>query len=118
MVRLATLLEWGIYSFIFLLPWQTRLIWHSAKLNGGSWEYGSYSLYATELVLWPVLGLLLVWLIRQRRSVAFSSAVRLALQQPASRSYWLVAGFALLSGFSAFWSVGPGPARGTRVLFL
>ncbi len=41
--------------FLFLLPWQTRYIWKYGQLNGGYWEYGTGSLYATEILLWIIL---------------------------------------------------------------
>jgi hypothetical protein len=40
--------------FLFLLPWQTRWIFGSAFLNGNFWEYGTKSIYATELIIWMV----------------------------------------------------------------
>ncbi|MEK7607129.1 MAG: O-antigen ligase family protein [Patescibacteria group bacterium] len=40
------------YFFAFFLPWQTRLILFPGSLNNGVWEYGTVSLYATEIVLW------------------------------------------------------------------
>lgn len=43
-----------IYLFLFLLPWQTRLILRHGLLNGGSWEYGTIGIYATELILWLI----------------------------------------------------------------
>ncbi len=39
----------------FVLPWQTRWIYAAADLNGGFWEYGSGSLYGTEILLWLIL---------------------------------------------------------------
>ncbi len=41
--------------FLFLLPWQTRLIWHEGKLNGGHWEYGTLSFFVVEILLWLVV---------------------------------------------------------------
>ena len=46
--------------FLFLLPWQTRYIWHYGELNGGFWEYGTFSIYATEILLWIILALFFV----------------------------------------------------------
>ena len=43
--------EYLFYFFIFLLPWQTRLIIDEGWLNDGYWEYGTVSLYATDIVL-------------------------------------------------------------------
>jgi len=38
-------------AFLFLLPWQTRLIISSGSLNGEYWEYGTISLYAIDILL-------------------------------------------------------------------
>jgi len=46
--------------FLFLLPWQTRYIWKYGQLNGGYWEYGTGSLYVTEILLWVILVLFFV----------------------------------------------------------
>ncbi|MBU4332554.1 O-antigen ligase family protein [Patescibacteria group bacterium] len=53
--RLNKIIEWGMYLLVFLLPWQTRWIWHEGLLNGGAWEYGTYSLYGTEILLWVLV---------------------------------------------------------------
>ncbi len=41
--------------FLFLLPWQTRYIWQYGELNKGFWEYGTSSLYGTEILLWMII---------------------------------------------------------------
>ncbi|MDD5039698.1 MAG: O-antigen ligase family protein [Patescibacteria group bacterium] len=43
--------EYGIYLFVFFLPWQTRWIWHQGFLAGGHWEYGTCSLYLADIIL-------------------------------------------------------------------
>lgn len=55
------IIHYLFYLFLFLLPLQTRWIWRVRFINGGFWEYGSMSLYATELVLWCVLGMYLYY---------------------------------------------------------
>jgi O-antigen ligase len=57
---LERIIEWGIYLFIFLLPWQTRLILREGSLNG-YWEYGTISIYATEIFLWVIFILTAAW---------------------------------------------------------
>lgn len=47
---------------IALLPIQTRWILHAGALAGGTWEYGTLSLYATDIVL--VLAFLTTWIAR------------------------------------------------------
>ena len=49
-----------LLAFLFLLPWQTRYIWHYGELNSGFWEYGTFSIYATEIFLWSILILFFV----------------------------------------------------------
>lgn len=48
----ARLKDFLLLSVLFLLPWQTRFIYQAGELNGKFWEYGTLSLYATELLLW------------------------------------------------------------------
>lgn len=42
--------EYIFYLYIFLLPWQTRYIIKQGLLNG-FWEYGTFSLYAVDIIL-------------------------------------------------------------------
>ncbi|MFH1789777.1 MAG: O-antigen ligase family protein [bacterium] len=44
-----------ILAFLFFLPWQTRYIYEYGYLNNGSWEYGTYSIYAIEILLWIII---------------------------------------------------------------
>lgn len=48
-------LEYLIYLFLFLLPWQTRLILRPGVLNDGNWEYGIIGIYGTEILLWLII---------------------------------------------------------------
>ncbi|MFA5129149.1 MAG: O-antigen ligase family protein [Patescibacteria group bacterium] len=57
---LEKIIEYGLYLFVFLLPWQTRLIIREGSLNG-YWEYGTISIYATEILLWTIFMLAAVW---------------------------------------------------------
>ena len=49
------IINYLLLLFLFLLPWQTRLIWHEGKLNGGHWEYGTLSFFVVEILLWLVV---------------------------------------------------------------
>jgi O-antigen ligase len=51
-MRLNKISEYLIYAIIFLLPWQTRYIWHYGTINNGPWEYGTFAVYGTEVLLW------------------------------------------------------------------
>jgi len=51
MKYLNKIIEYGLYLLVFLLPIQTRWIIKSGEINNGYWEYGTYSLYGTDLLL-------------------------------------------------------------------
>ena len=53
-------IEYGLYLLVFLLPLQTRWIIKAGELNGGPLEYGTYSLYATDILLIIILLLFFV----------------------------------------------------------
>ncbi|MDD5527377.1 MAG: O-antigen ligase family protein [Patescibacteria group bacterium] len=60
MKKIQKILEYGLYLFVFLLPWQTKLILRPGWLNRGDWEYGTISLYGTDILL---IGLLILFFI-------------------------------------------------------
>jgi len=63
MKYLDKLISYGLYLFVFLLPWQTRWIFKDASLNGETWEYGRLSLYGSEILLLLILSLgIIKWL--------------------------------------------------------
>lgn len=45
--------EYLLYLLVFTLPWQTRWMWHLGEIgqDQGYWEYGTFSLYAFDIVL-------------------------------------------------------------------
>ncbi|OGF27671.1 hypothetical protein A2303_00380 [Candidatus Falkowbacteria bacterium RIFOXYB2_FULL_47_14] len=45
------IIEYGLYFLVFLLPWQTRWIIRPGIINGGYSEFGTISLYGTDVVL-------------------------------------------------------------------
>ncbi len=45
----------ALYGWAFFLPFQTRLILRPAVLNGAPWEYGTLSLYVSEVLLIAIL---------------------------------------------------------------
>src|SRR3989338_3887495 len=48
-------IEYLIYFFLFIIPWQTRLILRHGVLNNGNWEYGIVGIYGTEILLWIIV---------------------------------------------------------------
>lgn len=55
---------------LFLIPWQTRLIYEPAFINGAPWEYGTKSLYGIELLLGLLIICGLIPLATQGRAAA------------------------------------------------
>lgn len=51
---MAKFVAYLIYLFLFLLPWQTRLILRSGVINEGNWEYGIIGVFGTEILLWII----------------------------------------------------------------
>jgi len=65
--KINNLINFCLYLWIFLLPWQTRLILQPRYLNGEFWEYGSVSFYATEALLLFILLLFLFKLVGEKK---------------------------------------------------
>ncbi|MFH1291745.1 MAG: O-antigen ligase family protein [bacterium] len=52
---LTKITNYLVLLFLFLLPWQTRYIYQYGEINGQHWEYGTFSLFATEILLWLIV---------------------------------------------------------------
>lgn len=93
-MSLFNFLRYLVLLLLFLLPWQTRILYAPAQLNGGFWEYGSQSFYATEVLLWVIMALFCIWQFRER---ARWPRVLAGWQAPGQRKkiigYLLVAAF-------------------------
>ena len=64
--KLEKIIEYGIYLFLFILPWQTRWIIKEAKIEEGYFEYGSYSLYGSDILLLSLLVLATVYFLKKK----------------------------------------------------
>lgn len=60
MEKIAKIRDWLLLALLILLPWQIRWIYRPAGINGGFWEYGSFSLYGTEILFGLIVILFLV----------------------------------------------------------
>ncbi|MDP2736252.1 MAG: hypothetical protein Q8O59_00490, partial [bacterium] len=82
---LNKIIEYGLYLLIFLLPLQTRWIIKAGELNGGPWEYGTYSLYATDILLIIILLLFVIVIAsdrRERSNLTYSDDNQRLLRRP------------------------------------
>ncbi|MCD4761604.1 O-antigen ligase family protein [bacterium] len=106
MDRLERVVENGLYLLVFLLPWQTRWIALPGELNYGYWEYGTISLYGTDILLLGLVlsfGVLQLW---QRRIVNFQLPFQsgFPVKQAILNIWYLLAVFELVVFISIFFS--------------
>ncbi|MEA1963497.1 MAG: O-antigen ligase family protein [Patescibacteria group bacterium] len=73
-ITLKKLTEYCLYLLVFLLPLQTRWIIHAGELNGGYFEYGTISLYATDVILLAALLLFAIDLFKNKKIQNYSSS--------------------------------------------
>ncbi|MDD5566743.1 MAG: O-antigen ligase family protein [Patescibacteria group bacterium] len=88
-----------LYLYVFLLPWQTRWIIKEGQLNGGTWEYGTYSLYATDLLF---LLLIFFHYLGSRKDTKESS------HRPARGLDISIIAILVIAALSFFWSLNQG----------
>ncbi len=65
-------IEYGLYLLVFTLPLQTRWIIKPGVLNNGPWEYGTYSLYGTDVLLILLLFLFVIYRVFQKKFLIFN----------------------------------------------
>ncbi|MFH1767464.1 MAG: O-antigen ligase family protein [Patescibacteria group bacterium] len=78
------IIKWFIPGIAFLLPWQTRWIFGGAEIVGQPFEFGIYSLYAIELLIFLI----------------FLALGRLQIRQEYRLSLWLAGLVLVVSALS------------------
>ncbi len=66
--KLEKLLKLSLGLLLFLLPWQTIWIYQEQFLNGVKWEYGTLGFYFTEVLLWVIVLLFMIWFWKRRKA--------------------------------------------------
>ncbi len=100
---LGRMVEWGIYLWLFLLPWQIRYFIKIATLNDNYWEAGTFTVYLSEVLLLILLLLkVLQWLLAEEKSKKNALSSNFFTSLP-----YALAGFSLFAAFSLLWSVNP-----------
>lgn len=100
MQKLEKILEYGVYLWIFLLPWQIRYF-YEAQLKGGVWEAGSLSIYISEILL--VVLILINFILWLKQTSKKLSCKNIKFTNPI---FWLLI-FVAWAFTSAWWSVLP-----------
>ncbi len=89
-------LEHGIYFLALILPIQTRLIIKTLEIQGAPLEYGTVSIYLTDVFLLGLLALFLIYY--------FSSGLKIKENLKLPLYWWILAGLDLVLFLSIFWS--------------
>jgi len=89
-------IEYGFYLLVFVLPLQTRWIIRAGQIDNGPWEYGTISLYGTDILLIIVLA----WFIIYRLAAGDEKKV-----SDNKIIWWLNGGLMLATAVSAFFAV-------------
>lgn len=92
MDRLKKIIEYGSYLLIFLLPLQSRWIIKGGSLNGGYWEYGTISLYGTDVLIIILFFLAVLRIVTERRQAVDKDTV-FNLRMTGQKVLWLLIGF-------------------------
>lgn len=106
-ITLKTTTEYLFYLFVFLFPVQTRWIFHRGELNNGYWEYGSFSLYITDIVFFILLVLFGVQFFISHRKISEIQERRVQRISPALLFLSLFELWVFISIFvSSSWQLG------------
>ena len=103
MGKIRVIIEYGLYLLVFLLPIQTRWIIKAGNLNSGYWEYGTLSLYGTDILLIILIVLYSFLNIKKDKSFNFhllSEDKRLSF----FNIWWLIAGLELIMFIPIFFA--------------
>ena len=87
--------------FLFLLPWQTIWIYRESFLGGVKWEYGTLGFYATEILLWIIVVVFMIWYIKKFRVQSSKFKVRVTKDRVFLFSVLCLISYAIIS---AFWA--------------
>ena len=101
-INLQMILEFLTKLFLFLLPWQTIWIIREQYLGGVKMEYGTIGFYATELLLWVIVVLFMVWFVKRNKELGIRNKFVLTRDRIFGLSVLLFIVYCLLSSFWAF----------------
>ncbi|OIO06848.1 hypothetical protein CO115_03420 [Candidatus Falkowbacteria bacterium CG_4_9_14_3_um_filter_36_9] len=96
MKKIRKIIEYGLYLLVFLLPWQTRWIIKAGMINGGYSEYGTISLYGTDILL--IILLIFNFIYNKKNNW------KLKIENWELKYWWLIAGLELMIFISIFFA--------------
>ncbi|MEA2065037.1 MAG: O-antigen ligase family protein [Patescibacteria group bacterium] len=101
MLKLKKLLEYGLYFFVFLLPWQTSYKLREVFINGAKWEYGTICFYAIDILL---IVLFILFVISNRRLRIKENYKKTLKDKKKLYFFILILSLVVFSFLSIFWS--------------
>ncbi len=105
--RLSTFFQYFFYLFIFLVPWQTSLMFRErtigkqGSLFEGPWEYGKLALTALDIIFLCIVVSGIVWIFATFSRSELTDKVKILADDWANRC---IVTFALFAWVSIFWS--------------
>ncbi len=67
MIKQKQISGYGLYLLLILLPFQTRYFLVNRSIGGAFFEYGSFTVYATEVLLWFLVLYEIFWFLFRKR---------------------------------------------------
>ena len=67
MIKQKQIAGYGLYLLLILLPFQTRYFLVERSIGGAFFEYGSFTVYATEILLWFLVLYEIFWFLFRKR---------------------------------------------------
>ncbi|MFH1523003.1 MAG: O-antigen ligase family protein [Patescibacteria group bacterium] len=105
------IIEYGLYLLAFLLPWQTRWIIKGGEINNSFWEYGTISLYGTDILLIIVILLFIINVLKFSHHPSKARNLHSDAPNPGFRikcgmtvCWWFIAGLELIIFISIFFA--------------
>lgn len=98
---METLLRHSLRVLLLLFPWQTIWIIRERFVDGVKWEYATVGWYATQGLLWLIIGIFLLWFFREWQTRG-QTKFRLTRDRIFAL---LVLVFTLYAMLSSFWAV-------------
>ena len=104
------IIEYGLYLLVFLLPIQTRWIIKAGSLDNGYWEYGTISLYLTDILLLTLLVMFLFYYFKTKKLEIGNwklgneedESQTTNYELPITKIWWIIAGLELIVFISMF----------------
>ena len=101
---LTKIWRWLLVIYVFIIPWQTRWIYGPRLLNGGFWEYGSASMFGSEILLWAIIIIFFIDHLRRKTTPHLFGKFHYETHK---KNLWLAIGMIFFLLLSVLHSISP-----------